>query len=339
MIQSSTHPQCTSSTWLVSFSFIIVFGSLFVKTQRMYMIFKSKIIKIVAIRDIDLLKWLSYFIVMELALRIANEAKSPFVTAVAATASNSDFEYYYYCTSPQASLFYYLSIIDKAILLLFGVFLAIECRDIDKNFNETKILGITIYNCAVTCLIILPVIYALDNGVNPVALKVISVLAINYVLCFTLTALIIPKIKMIRKFDLQKQQSTNQLSSFDRPPVTTGQNYPNNLQSSIRTSGMSDIVVEDDIPFSGNRMKVDIDRHIAKINKITDPKAKAVFWLQAIVVLQNSISSLNALNNNLSEEEETGEAGGSAGQPEASAPPANTTNPSNLVDVPKNLAL
>jgi len=194
------------------------------------------------------------------------------------------------CTSTLQNLFYVCGIVDKGILLLFGVFLAVEVRDIDKNFNESKVLGVTIYNCAITSLVILPVLLALDNGVDPTTQQTLTIIAINYIIIFTLIALAFPKFKVIFR-----EKYSNVAA-----PMATVSKFPTfntaSPDSTLKVDNIQNLGKDD--PFSSNRLKQDIDRHLDKIAKLPNAD-RTPSYVQATFVLQNVLSHLNALREDI----------------------------------------
>jgi hypothetical protein len=60
------------------------------------------------------------------------------------------------CTST-SSTHSYLMFAYKSILTVWGIYLAISVRKVSDNFNESKFIGMSIYNAAVASLIVIPV--------------------------------------------------------------------------------------------------------------------------------------------------------------------------------------
>lgn len=87
----------------------------------------------------------------------------------------------------------------KGLLLLFGLFLAYETRSVKlKQLNDSRLVGMSVYNVVILCLITAPVSLVMSNQVNShfafVSLAIIFC-------CFLSMALIfVPKIvELVRR--------------------------------------------------------------------------------------------------------------------------------------------
>lgn len=95
-----------------------------------------------------------------------------------------------------------LTLSYKGLLLLFGLFVSYETRSVKlRQINDSRYVGMSIYNVVVTCLITTPVIMVTasqqDASFSFVALSVIFC-------CFLSMALIfVPKVRNNVKISLQ----------------------------------------------------------------------------------------------------------------------------------------
>ena len=67
---------------------------------------------------------------------------------------------------PKFYRFYAVVVGYKFIVLLYGIFLSIESRDVHSAFNETKIIAFIIYNIALLLAVFSVVIYLMNNNIN-----------------------------------------------------------------------------------------------------------------------------------------------------------------------------
>jgi hypothetical protein len=197
---------CVASQWLTNIGFDLVFFSLICKTYRLYRIFANKRLQVVTFKNEHLYIMLSILIVIEVILLAISSGVSPMSIVAQATSVDAHWEYVIACNSPyrysspryctamvvlathcgfawpNRNTFSAIDIAYKALLVVYGVFLAFEIKDIDRNYNESKFLAIVIYNLAITCVVAGPLVIFLGEGTGSPASQAIFVIA--YVCCF-----------------------------------------------------------------------------------------------------------------------------------------------------------
>jgi hypothetical protein len=198
--------SCSLRWWFLSFGFWFLFGSLALKTYRIYRIFCSVRLVTIELPDLTLFWFLLGFIGLESVICVVHQAISPYKTSTYYTTSESiNDKYYYSCDSNNETLFFVISIIYKAFVLFYTGFFAFQTRDIQKFFNESKILGICIFVCTVCSVIGIPILYIL-NG-NPNAQRGLGASLIIVVCMICVFILIFPK--WIFKEDDKKKEILN----------------------------------------------------------------------------------------------------------------------------------
>jgi len=143
----------------------------------------------------------------------------------------------------------------KAVLLLFGIFLAFQVKDVEKNFNESKLLGLCIYNCSFLTVVALPVLLVIQKN-NPDAYTAFLVVAINYVAITTLAILTGSKLYVIY-YHLEEEaaNSTKVKSELD-------------MESDIPRNNSGRKSVEDE-PWNLQRFDDTLNRHIARLRMVS----------------------------------------------------------------------
>ncbi|CAH1272386.1 GABBR1 [Branchiostoma lanceolatum] len=102
----------------------------------------------------------------------------------------------------------------KGLLLLFGVFLAYETRDVNiKDINDTRYVGMSIYNIVVLCLITAPVTILISSQQD--ATFAFTSLAILFCTVITLGLIFVPKMMNY------KQKSIEETSQPLQTPAVT----------------------------------------------------------------------------------------------------------------------
>jgi len=303
LLSQDSAMACSASTWLINFAFLFMFGALIIKTYRIYKIFNMKKLKIAAITQLSLLRWLCYLLLIELTIRIISEGISPFHLQAYATATDADWTYTTACDSTYATYFLVVSFGYKAVLLLFGIFLAFQVKDVEKNFNESKLLGLCIYNCAFLTVVALPVLLVIQKG-NPAAYTAFLVVAINYVAITTITILTGSKLYVIY-YHLEEAaaNSTKMKSEVDM------EDAPRN------NSGRKSI---EDEPWNLQRFDEMLNRHLGRLRMVNqnrgEQQALAANSLErALSILRKDEAAKHAPNSpsNGSVDQQQHERGGS----------------------------
>jgi len=267
--------SCTASTWLINFAFLFMFGALIIKTYRIYKIFNMKKLKIQNITQLHLLQWLAYLCLIEVIIRVINEGISPFELQAFATLTDADWSYATECNSRYETYFLVVSFGYKAILLLFGIFLAFQVKDVEKNFNESKLLGIAIYNCSFLTVVALPVLLVIQKN-NPAAYMAFLVVCINYVAITTILILTGSKAYVIYyHLEESNAHSTKMKSEVDFDTEAT------------RTSGRKSV---DDEPFNLQKFDDMLNRQLSKLRLMTQNREEQQAF--ASNILEKALSML-----------------------------------------------
>ncbi|XP_071114631.1 gamma-aminobutyric acid type B receptor subunit 1-like [Haliotis cracherodii] len=177
---------CTIKAFFLTLGFSLSFGALFAKTWRVHVIFtnstkKKKIVKdgqlmamvgaLVAINTLVLLTWafLDPIVVVDYDLPLQRDDKEDVITQRIVKL----------CESPNQIYFTVALFALQGILMLLGAFLAWETRKVKLDgLNDSKMIGMSVYNVLVLSLLGVTVSMALRTQVN-----------INYALTSTVVIL------------------------------------------------------------------------------------------------------------------------------------------------------
>ncbi|XP_072027770.1 gamma-aminobutyric acid type B receptor subunit 1-like [Amphiura filiformis] len=164
--------MCKTTTWFISVGFSLAFGSMFSKTWRVHKIFTSKTVKKVSIKDYQLAGLVAILILIDVFVLTLWEIVDP-VTLVERRGNelqHPDKEdvviipIHISCESVNQIYFEGTLLGIKGLLLIFGAFLSYETRKVTvPALNDSKYIGISIYNIVILSFVGVPVSIILDD--------------------------------------------------------------------------------------------------------------------------------------------------------------------------------
>ncbi|XP_072046213.1 gamma-aminobutyric acid type B receptor subunit 2-like [Amphiura filiformis] len=193
--------MCQVNAWLLAIGFSLAFGSMFSKTWRVHKIFTTKIKKTI-IKDSQLFVMVAILVVIDIIILVLWEVLDPVRIAVThgperASHGNSDLvlvPVYVRCFSNWETYWLGSLMCKNGLMLIFGAFLAWETRKVTvPALNDSKYIGISVYNIVILSFVGVPVTIILDNDVNSNYL-IIS-LFIFFAATVTLCLVFVPKVK------------------------------------------------------------------------------------------------------------------------------------------------
>lgn len=192
-----TTAACQAQYWLLSVGFSLMFGALFMKTFRVWRIFNAgHRLKQVAITNNLLFVHLLALLSFDIILNIIWSAMSAFPAVYVTVDVNRPVNDYIQCdTSGESMIFLMVAAIEKAALILAGIVLTIATRNVPSKFNETPYLATAIYNCALLCAFVVPIVV---TGIgNRSVSYAIRCLGIDLLVFSTLSIVFVPKFYLI----------------------------------------------------------------------------------------------------------------------------------------------
>lgn len=153
---------------LFASGFSFAFGAIFVKTYRVFSIFKTSQVGLVKrrmLKDEHLLGAVVALFAVDILLALAWELSDPIVllekeTYVAEFAEVSSdlilIPHYSHCSSQHYSRWCWLIYVTKGVLLLFGVYMAWSTRNVKIDvLNDSRYIAMNIYNVLLTSVVVL----------------------------------------------------------------------------------------------------------------------------------------------------------------------------------------
>jgi 2',3'-cyclic-nucleotide 2'-phosphodiesterase (5'-nucleotidase family) len=189
--------DCMAAMWLVVIGFVLIFGSLFVRTHRIHAIFNTHSLQALSKRmhtDFSLLQRLFVIFIVDVAILIVFQVMDPQTRRPVMVSDG--FQAEIACKSDD-STFILALIVYNAALMVWGIYLAIRTRNVDSNFNESAFVGMAVYNCTFIGIIALALILTLNTD-YPAAAKVVQGVAVPYVVIFTILVVYVPRFLKIK---------------------------------------------------------------------------------------------------------------------------------------------
>ena len=215
------HPvACGFQPWLLGLSTISMISALCVKNIRIWRIFKLSHSRQVKITDFQLfILWIISIIPAVFILILWTIISTP--TAEMKYVDGDD---HYLCTTggftgePGGLVFFFCFVAYCAFILIIGAIISFLIRNVPSQFNETKLLTISIYNLGFLSAVIIPV-FMVVNPINPFAAWIIRSSAILYAFTATLILQFLPI--LIGIFIVDKGQNVKVFKSSLRGPKTS----------------------------------------------------------------------------------------------------------------------
>ncbi|XP_004342411.2 hypothetical protein CAOG_08242 [Capsaspora owczarzaki ATCC 30864] len=187
---------CRTIPWLLGLGFDLIYGAMLAKAWRIHKIFNDRTRRRLLLSDAQMLKCIVIFAFHDIILNAVWVGVNPldleykdFETKQSLVTFTTD------CTSEHFGIFTAVYLGIKGAALLYGVYLAVMCRHVANQFNESKQLGFAIYNLTFVSCIIIPLVLALDATAT--AIYLIAALGTLFALVVTLAIIFVPKVMRI----------------------------------------------------------------------------------------------------------------------------------------------
>lgn len=172
---------CVFRMWLLAPAITLMVSSLCVKSLRIWLIFRSNKPTAWIIPD----WWLVVLVVvLELPVAIILILWSALATPYAQVLNISGKDHWI-CRSGSVGgyalgiVFFALLVAYIGLILLFGVFLAIVTRKLPSRFNESQLIGMSVYNLTFLSAVVIPLYFVLET-ISPLARWIVVVSGILY---------------------------------------------------------------------------------------------------------------------------------------------------------------
>ncbi|RDD36470.1 Gamma-aminobutyric acid type B receptor subunit 2 [Trichoplax sp. H2] len=221
--------SCVAEIWLLSIGFTIAFGSVMLKTWRIFKIFTNKTKIRLVIKDIHLLTRVTELLIVDIIILTLWSVIDPVSTTeidVGTVVKNEKQiirNRIQVCTSNYSIVWLIIILVFKSVMLMYGVSLAWRTRKVlIQTFNDSRSLAVTIYNILVLSSTGV-IVGMLSNNIYNVGFALKSTFII---LCTTSSVCLvfIPKlfqVKINTNRSTSLPQSNNRVSNF-RISLTAG---------------------------------------------------------------------------------------------------------------------
>ncbi|CAH3111185.1 unnamed protein product [Pocillopora meandrina] len=194
--------------WIFSLTFSLAFGTMFVKTWRVYKIFTNKHLdkELNFLRDRHLFGIVCGLVCLDVVYLTAWELSDPVAGSLKHLSKEISPDgnvitqrQVLICTSGNENLWLSLWVIWKTLLLALGLFLAWETRHVSfPSLNDSKYIGMSVYNVVIMSLINVPLYYVVGEAHIQARYALIAT-TLNFISTFTLLVLFVPKIAKIMR--------------------------------------------------------------------------------------------------------------------------------------------
>ncbi|KAJ8044513.1 Gamma-aminobutyric acid type B receptor subunit 2 [Holothuria leucospilota] len=187
---------CMLRIWLISVGFVLGFGALFTKTWRVYKVADlTRGARRIEITDSKLFGLIGIFLVIDVIILILWQSLDPLQH------SRLDLDigrFTFLCDCKHLTVWACMLLIYKGVILVFGVFLAWETRNVTiPALNDSKSIGICIYNTTVMSAVGVAMTLAFPD--SPGLQYLTTSLAMIFCATFILLVVFVPKIIFVYK--------------------------------------------------------------------------------------------------------------------------------------------
>ena len=202
---------CNIRPWMVNFSMTLAFGALFVKTWRVYVVFKNPWLRARPYKDYNLVCMVGVLLLTDVVSLSISTWRNPLKLLTFTVPSSNDHftvDAYRICQTGdiyvfnlETLLWFCLSIGRKVVLFVFGTFLVIKTSKIkQKNFQDSRFVGSAIYATVIACGLGVPLsillMYLLQEDIG----FVIASTTILFCSYFILSSVFLPRFNLLRKY-------------------------------------------------------------------------------------------------------------------------------------------
>lgn len=162
---------CGFQLWLLGVGFVLCMSCMILKTWRIYKIFDNKSLSVMQIPNKELVSRVGLFVATEVLINLVWTASDPLQPTLIA----DDTQRAWSCRSTNFWPFFAVSVGYKAMLLFAATWLAIQTRNVPSTFNESKQIGVAIYNVTFLSCMTLPLSFITTASASH-ALRMIGIL-------------------------------------------------------------------------------------------------------------------------------------------------------------------
>ena len=205
-LERPTDEICNARAWLTGLGFVVFIGNFLVKVWRIYVIFSTKVLLKINIPDIKLHIYSAILLgVQVVLLSLYTGIGQPTVRRVALVSHYSLYDTV--CVTSESEIWNLLLLVYAALLLLYGVYLAVQVRNFVSLFNEARLLAGSIYNMIFVAVVCGPILLFLN--MPPTSSALIRALASFAMFTGSLGIVFIPKFLMVNSSEPSQNSGSN----------------------------------------------------------------------------------------------------------------------------------
>lgn len=226
-IQQDFPAVCMIRTWMVSVGFVLAFGAMFSKTWRVHRVATFKTPKRRIVTDKQLFGIVGFLLLVDVTVltlwQIIDPQRVDTISLTEKPDPNVENQilrpYIRLCTSGHILIWSSGLYGYKGLLLIFGTFLAWETRKVRiPALNDSKLIGLSVYNVIILCAIGLGVSFAL--GDDPGSLFLFISCIMLFCTSATLIVIFVPKIVSVYKDPKGENAISSNTTTQDQRTVT-----------------------------------------------------------------------------------------------------------------------
>lgn len=190
--------SCSFRALALPLGFMMLFGSLIAKSDRIYRIFSLNTIDVIRISDLQVFCIVAVILVIQVILSILYTTVTQLTAVIRVVDEHRVSLNYYICTSSPALKYVFgVNLTYTILLLAWGTYLAYHIRLIPySRYDESKTMIFSFYNAVIFCAIVIVIQLSIGNS-NRNLTFMITAVGIFLGVTITTCTLFIPKFKQI----------------------------------------------------------------------------------------------------------------------------------------------
>lgn len=205
---------CMVMPWPYHLGFVLLYGSLLLKTWRISVIFRQGQIKRIQLPDKTLIRRFVPIIAITVAYLVAWTSANRNTTQTRETNAGLKFTM---CTENWWS---YSAYGIEVLMLLFGVYLCFTVRKAPASFNESKHITWSIYNAIILSTFVLIIVQFVAETSGPDLMYILYFLNCQVVVTITMVLILAPKFYAVHmKLEVRRRDSLPTISGMNVQPI------------------------------------------------------------------------------------------------------------------------
>ncbi|KAJ3343085.1 hypothetical protein HDU91_000450, partial [Kappamyces sp. JEL0680] len=235
MVDKPTSRSCAIDSFLLPVTFSFYYSLTYMKGLRIYLIFNSPMgSRNGVLSDWKIMAYACLLTLPTVLICIIWNGLSPVAPAHVATSSTS---WYWTCASARSvvgSGSVAALLVWNAILLVMNLVLAVKSSSITSTYNESKLIGLAVYNTCVALVFVLAIL--LSTGLSFSLKHYVKIIGVSYILGFNLVTGFILKVVFAYQNPSTgntRRDQNSSVSGIPSSPVSPGAKRNERFQNDI----------------------------------------------------------------------------------------------------------